>query len=234
MTPQSFPTFDPVTESLLFYKDRVAVHTDGDWHRGIQANIVRPDGKNGFEILIQWRTQNVDIGLGKLDQSLATQMIEEDELSEDKTLARGLKSELAITTYSAVKISPKIRIIKTYNEHPNTINRELLTLFLVTLEPSVEIIPDKHKIDQIQWMKWEDMLEAIRKEPHRFSKTAQFYFLCPTFSYYIEQMSRKILSLDYDKNVAQLEGIVHVDRINSDPVTLFGNIEQNLRQLNEL
>lgn len=234
MTAQSFPTFDPISETLLFYKDRQAVHTDGDWHKGVQANIIRKCDNREFEILVQQRTNNVDIGLGKLDQSLASQMIREDDLSEASTLARGLVSELSITDYNAVKISPKIRIVKTYVEHPDTINRELLSLFLVTIHDSVKIHPDAHKIERITWMKWSDMIKAINAEPSCFSKTAQFYFLCHPFAYYIEQMSRKMLSLDYDMTVKPISDIVHVDRVNARPITLFGDIETNLRQVGEL
>lgn len=83
---QIFPVFDPVTEVCSGFKLRTKVHKEGDWHRGLQVHIVRIHPKNihTFQILVQKRSKKVDINAGKLDQSLATQMIDRDNIDEKK------------------------------------------------------------------------------------------------------------------------------------------------------
>ncbi|GGN08361.1 hypothetical protein [Streptomyces fuscichromogenes] len=75
-----FPVFDPVTAECTGHKERDRVHAEGDWHRGVHANVVRPNSLGTFDILVQRRSGHVDLAGGQYDQSLATQMTDQDGL----------------------------------------------------------------------------------------------------------------------------------------------------------
>src|SRR5579859_4617026 len=112
MSVQLFPVFDEITAQYLGrMKDRSKVHTEGDWHKGIQANIIRAHGVS-FDILMQTRSANVDIAKHRYDQSLATQMIDRDDLQEEKTFFRGLREELAIEKFRFRQIISRAKVQK--------------------------------------------------------------------------------------------------------------------------
>lgn len=232
MSSQIFPILDPIDESFLYFKARDEAHIDGDWHRGVQAHLVRIRDDNDFEMLIQERSDKVDIGLHKLDQSVATQMIDEDELSEDAALARGLLQELRVHTYTATKISPSIRIIKTYDEHPDALNREIISLYLVKTHDEIHI-EGQSKITRAYWVKWSELIDLVNAKPETFTKTAQFYLSCPEMMRHIESESRKFLGLTYTPT-EQVPSMVHVNKQGQAPKTYFGDIGFILKQLDEI
>lgn len=195
MTQQLFPVFDPITEKFLYYKPRDLVHVQGDWHRGIQANIVRHDGRNSFEILVQKRSGSVDIGRYKLDQSLATQMLQADRLSPKRALRRGMQQELGVTEFKAKQLDRQLRIIKTYKEHEGMLNRELLALFVVKLEDGEIPKICSPKTLELGWINWEDFIIFFRLNHDQFTKTAQFYFSSDELIVEMERLSRELLSL---------------------------------------
>ena len=234
---QIFPIFNPVTKELTGYKERNLVHVSGDWHKGIQANILRKNSKGSFDILIQERSKVVDIGTCKFDQSLATQMLDLDELDENKSLQRGLISELGIRNYKSVRLDRDMRIVKTYKEHPNTLNRELISLFLVEIGRNEPIIATA-KITQLFWMEWFDFLKFFASKTESFTKTAQFYFGEPDLLHQIEHESFKMLSF-ISKNAPEELSVkpaplVRIDRWPHKPKTYFYDIPKSLSKAGEL
>ena len=182
MSQQIFPVIDPLTSKTIGYKPRHQVHTDGDWHMGIQVNIIRLKRIGEPEILIQERSDLVDISLGKLDQSLATQMLIADNGDKLKALSRGLKEELEMTLDQDVKEIVEIgetgsfRISKTYPENPDVYNREINSLFLIFTNRNT-ISPQSPRVKKTYWMSLDDFRDLIHVNPNRFTKTARFYFI---------------------------------------------------------
>jgi len=182
MSQQIFPIIDPETSKIIGHKSRYQVHTDGDWHMGIQVNIIRVKKNGEPEILIQERSDLVDISSGKLDQSLATQMLIEDNGDKKKSLSRGLKEELGMTLDRDVKELVEIgsagsfRISKTYSENPDVYNREVNSLFLIFTDRKI-VSPQSPRVKKTYWMPLEDFKDLVSLNPDRFTKTARFYFI---------------------------------------------------------
>lgn len=170
-----FPVFEPINGNFLHYQGRLKVHTAGDWHKGIQAHVVRPNDAGTFDILVQVRSDDVDIGKGRYDQSLATQMLKEDNLSELAALHRGLSVELGIHDFTCEKLEVELRIIKTYQQEMEVFNRELLSLFLVHVNESAQIAALSSKTEQLLWVDWDSLIGFFETNPLQFTKTAQFY-----------------------------------------------------------
>jgi len=49
MNKQIFPIFHSISKKFLFHKERGLVHKHGDWHKGVQANIIRNNNKGSFD-----------------------------------------------------------------------------------------------------------------------------------------------------------------------------------------
>lgn len=228
-----FPVFDPITEEFLYYKPRRLVHTEGDWHRGVQANIIRPNWQGTFDILVQERSGVVDIGTSKFDQSLATQMLQEDGCNEDVALRRGLWAELGIEKFQARKIPANLRIVKTYKEHPGTLNRELINLYIVTVKAGEDILTTSPKIANLHWMEWREFLEFFRRNPRRFTKTGQFYFSDEQLLPLIETESYAMIKGERAP-ASHAPSIVHSNRFQAPSRTFSGPITEGLRQSGEL
>lgn len=223
-----FPVFDPITEDFLFYKPRDLVHTEGDWHRGVQANIIRKNDIGTFDILLQERSNLVDIAAHAFDQSLATQMIDKDNLDEDLALARGLRGELNIVDYSALKLDKKLRIVKTYEKQPTMHNRELISLYAVLVDKKLEIQAVSPKVERVFWMEWSDFLRFFQSKKLDFTKTAQFYFSNPTLLHGITAISYELLRETSE------ESIIHIDRVGAETRTYEGDVAKCLRESGEL
>lgn len=187
-----FPIFHPMTEEFIGYEERDLVHTKGSWHKGVQANIIRPNEKGSFDILLQLRSEVVDIGKNKYDQSLATQMIKEDNLSEEAALKRGLEQELGILKYRSISMPAKIRIIKQYKEQPEVDNREFVSLYIVVASQK----PQKRtkKIKELFWIEWQQFKTFFNQNCNNFTKTGQLYFSTPTIIEEMEKMSYAIIN----------------------------------------
>lgn len=181
---QKFPLFDPVRACLLGYEKRAVVHRTGLWHKGIQAHIIRPSraSRHGFEILLQTRSGKVDISRQKIDQSVAVQMIKEDGLSEIRALKRGVRQELGLSSraYNYIQAQlPTIRIIKTYGHDRGVLNRELISLYIITLKPNQKVTIASEKIAGLVWTPWELVLEKLQTDPNAFTRTGYLYFSHP-------------------------------------------------------
>ena len=229
----SFPVFHPVTENLIGYKPRELVHVDGDWHRGVQAHIVRPNTRGTFDILVQRRSNIVDIGAYKYDQSLATQMIDRDNLTISASLRRGLEDELGIVDYTATELPLTLRIVKTYEEHAGTLNRELISLYIVQVPDDKKILRKSPKIKELVWMEWYDFIRFFNTNPEQFTKTSQFYCSDELLLPYIESAS---LSVIYHNPLPAppSDAILQVNRWMQPRQTFRGNLSTILTKSGEL
>jgi len=173
--PPLMPVFDPASEAFLGYRSRADIHRDGDWHRGVQAFVVRPNAYGTFDTLVQMRSGAVDIGRYKYDQSLATQMTIEDGLEESATLERGLREELGVTAYRSIHVPVTLRIVKTYEDDIGILNRELISLHIVSTPQQPSVPSACGKIQHFEWIEWNEFLAFFDMQPQAFTKTGQFY-----------------------------------------------------------
>lgn len=204
---QIFPLFDPITEEHIGYKPRWEVHEDGDWHKGLQVHIIRvhPEDPNTFQILVQRRSETVDINKGKIDQSLATQMLDKDQLDEGVTLRRGLETELAVTSYRSMRVDVGgLRIVKIYKEYPTKYNRELVALHLVVVDDETQIQTVSDKVSDIYWMDWDDFVTATQEHEEDFTKTPQLYIKHDDLRTYIEDLSYQLLKIPHEARTQDL------------------------------
>ncbi len=227
-----FPVYNPVTEEIMGHKSRDLVHTDGDWHRGIQANIVRSNQQQTFDILLQERSGIVDIGRCKLDQSLATQMLDGDHGNENEAIRRGLLTELGITACRATRLPLNLRIVKTYKEQPEVLNRELVSLYLVSVDDESQIMAVSPKIAGLRWMEWHRFLGLIHNKPDTFTKTGQFYFSDEVLLPFIEEATYAFLG-HKELPPAPSSAILHIDRYEAGERTLRGNVDDIIMQSGE-
>lgn len=219
---QVFPIFDPVQEDFLGYEDRHKVHTTGTWHKGIQAHVVRPNDKGTFDVLVQLRSEDVDIGKLKYDQSLATQMLREDNLSEICALRRGLLTELGISRFTHVRFDAHLRIIKTYEEDADMLNRELLALFLVNVKEGAQIAALSSKTEQLLWVDWSSLLSFFEANRSQFTKTAQLYLGNPALRQGIAVATYKFLGISGTQRPVRVEDsvLLHIDLVGQKAQTL--------------
>lgn len=156
-------------------KARNLVHTDGDWHKGIQLNIICGD-----EILLQIRSDSVDIAKNLIDQSLATQLLVQDEEDEYKALVRGLQDELGVTPGldEIKKIASDRKIIKTYEYDRSLYNREFVTLFEWRLKEKRDFKPNSTKVKHLLWMHMDEIKRIAQGNPSLLTKT--FYMWLTT------------------------------------------------------
>lgn len=197
MSQQIFPIIDPETNKIIGKKSRLKVHVDGDWHWGIQANIIRFKNHKP-EILVQERSELVDISSRKLDQSLATQMLVEDKGDRLKTLIRGLNEELGISLnldrdmHKIIELGQpgSFRISKTYKENSDLYNKEVSSLFFIFTD-QIEISPRSPRVKKTYWLPIDDFEDLISINPNKFTKTARSYFINEDLYQYIQLVIEK-------------------------------------------
>lgn len=205
----TFPIFDPDTKKVLGHKARSLVHRDGDWHRGIQAYMLKKT-PTSIEVLVQKRSPHVDISGLMFDQSLAAQMISEDNLDITATLKRGLQAELHLNLddmrYTHLFSHKDLRIVKTYKQHTHTLNREITSLFLIEYTGQ-RIVPNKTYIDETLWIPVEKMFAWQKSSPDLFTKTSRFYAVDPLLSQEIEEIAGDFIAgkKQHEKPVRTLE-----------------------------
>lgn len=165
---------DPNTCKVVDIKDRKIVHTSGLWHNSVQANIIRFNN-NILEILIQKRSNIVDIAKNGFDQSCATQA-KAGERNMSKVMLRGLKEELGIKEkeckYFEFNGNGKFRIKKTYDGYPSLKNNEILHLFVVNYLGE-EIKPKSKRVSFIKWIPWSRFVKL--SEGKNYTKTVKMY-----------------------------------------------------------
>lgn len=186
---QDLPIFDKRAQHTVGRKEHESVHRDGDWHYAIQANIIRPHGAS-FDILVQKRSDAVDIGKGKYDQSLATQLIAADQFSTTRAMYRGLKEELDAVPAFYSKLDMDMRIVKRYPDQPEMYNRERVALYVVRTEDDPHIA--NPKVAEIFWLPWKEFLDFYTENDGLFTKTARMYFDIPQVRNAIEAESHYV------------------------------------------
>lgn len=222
MSLNLFPIFNPITNQFIDYKDRYHVHRNGDWHVGIQANIIIKNSDT-FNILVQERSSEVDIGLNKFDQSLATQMCILDNFSPEQALKRGLLFELGITKYEYKKIPNKLFIIKKYYSQREMFNREMLHMFIVKIEDTSQINISTTKIKNLYWMEWKDFLNFFYKNKNKFTKTSQFYFSNKKILKNIKIIQEDLANSSTPRVLDNSYDIIHIDKSNREKKSYLFN-----------
>jgi isopentenyldiphosphate isomerase len=185
------PVFEAVTRRVIERKTRAAVHRDGDWHQGSQALILRTTGKGEVQVLLQGRSEQVDISKGRYDQSLATQLLVKDDGDLERALKRGLQEELGLREgdVKIVQVGENgwLTAIKQYAEDPALLNREFRSLFLVQVDVTTTVRAMSPKVATVEWVDWEALTQRIQAEPTTFTKTARAHLLDPTAGSAVEQ-----------------------------------------------
>ena len=212
------PIFHQTSESFEGYVPREVVHKTGQWHKGIQANIV-VKSRDTFTMLFQRRSEVVDISKGRFDQSLATQMTKEDGLSEYQTLKRGLREELGITEFSYRKVPLRMKIMKTYESDGTLKNNELLSLYVVLIKNKSQVKITSGKVAGIFWLKWDESVRFVNENANEFTKTAQFYFSDRVVLSQMESTTHNLLRNKVGgKNRKKL---LHINLSNQKPHTIY-------------
>ena len=184
------PVVDAAIGHLIGYKDRRTVHSEGDFHIGIQAYVVRINEQGQTEVLVQKRSGIVDISKGQFDQSLATQILAKDGGALRGALIRGLREELEVRE-DEIEIAPcglqaELKVYKKYSDDPDLYNREFICLNFVRVKRK-DIQSKNPKVDHLLWMTWSDYISHMRAHPENFTKTAWFYVMNPDILRQTEQ-----------------------------------------------
>lgn len=133
------------------------------------------------EILLQIRSDSVDIAKNLIEQSLATQLLVQDEEDEYKALVRGLQGELGITPDldEIKKVASNQKIIKTYDYDSSLYNREFVILFEWRLREKRAFKLNSIKVKQLLWLYIDEVKKLAQKKPSWFTKT--FYMWLTTY-----------------------------------------------------
>jgi len=174
-----FPILNPLNWSIIGYKKRSSVHSEGDWHPALQTFIFRKNNNDKVEVLMQKRSSRVDIAKGFLDQSYATQLLKGEEKSLESALFRGARDELGLdlSKYRILRIfsETELSIVKTYSQ-ANLYNRELLHLFFIEIPYSDSLnFSCCDKVELIEWIDWDDFTKNVENNYQNFTKTSRFY-----------------------------------------------------------
>jgi nicotinic acid mononucleotide adenylyltransferase/isopentenyldiphosphate isomerase len=179
---EAIPVVDHAIGHFISYKSREVVHTEGDFHLGVQAYIVRKDEAGQLVVLVQTRSHTVDISKGRNDQSLATQLLAKDKGDLSTALKRGLMEELSISEdeieFASIGAPAEFRIHKKYEEDPLMYNREFIYLYFVKVNRA-DIRSNNPKVAGLEWMEWSAFVQKLKNSPADFAKTARFYVMNP-------------------------------------------------------
>ncbi|MBF0315354.1 MAG: hypothetical protein HQK52_18175 [Oligoflexia bacterium] len=168
-------------------------HTNGEYHIGIQAYVFTHT-KTGVQLLVNRRSETVDISKNKLDQ-LAIQVLEED-ISINHALSRGLKDEIGLNPdeYLVFKIKNlPLRIEKKYSESLELFNREFIYLYFIYVpnEIAETIASTTHKISSLHWEPFQIYAEKLLNHPENYTKTARFY----VYNDYLRKASEEFVKI---------------------------------------
>ncbi|MCI8326488.1 MAG: NUDIX domain-containing protein [Lachnospiraceae bacterium] len=149
-------------------KARSLVHRDGDLHGTSHVWIVRKNGKNGYDILLQKRCEGKDSFPGSYDISSAGHIPAGNDYLE--SAVRELKEELGIT------VDPKdLRFLGMHKGEVKAEfygnlfhNHEMSAIFI--LEKDVkegELCLQKEEVDSVLWIDYRECLEKMRDKTLR-------------------------------------------------------------------
>lgn len=208
---QTFNIVDPLTMEVVEKKSRLKAHSEGSWHLALTAFICRKNTLTGnLEVLVQERSDYVDIAQKHYDQSLATQLLTIDNNDIDVALERGLFEELAIKD---IDIKTKflwndwgnIYIEKRYSDNPDLWNRELVANYLVVLNDGVQI-KGNFKVQSYKWLPWEELCNLVVSQPNRFTKTIRIFCVADSISDYLFEAMGKLIE---GKNPKKYSDLIH-------------------------
>lgn len=212
---QVFYTIDPVTLLPMSTKDRIDVHEDGDWHMAVTAFIFRVNLAGKIEVLIQERSEYVDIAQKHFDQSLATQLLLEDENDTEMALFRGLKEELDLHNDDIHQIQlwntpGSVYISKQYKYNPELWNREIVSNYLIQIKYDAKM-SGNFKVLGLEWLPWEEVCNLVRVRPNKFTKSVRLYCVCSDIANDIyEKMSKMAES---DAKIPDFTGKIFYDSL---------------------
>ena len=168
----------PKSELSQFKGDRNKVHNKGWWHYGVITNLIRVNSSGNLQILVQKRSNIVDIAKVKYDQSLATQMLFSDQ-NKKRAFHRGIKEELNLnpTDIEFIEFLPQSNfyIIKEYINENNITNREKISLFVVKLKKEIVVETNCKRVTCIKWIDWNKFVDDISNRPSNYTKTVRFF-----------------------------------------------------------
>lgn len=194
----------PKTKLSQFRGNRNDVHKKGWWHYGVLTNLIRIDSNGNLQILIQKRSNTVDIAKVKYDQSLATQILFSDK-NKRESFYRGIKEELNInsTDIEFVEFLPKSNfyIIKEYIDENNIINKEKIFLFVAKLKKKINIKSNCNRVISTKWIDWEQFVNDILKHPSNYTKTVRFFIKNVILRNRLEKFMINFINNNIDKKV---------------------------------
>lgn len=168
----------PKSKLSQFRGNRNEVHKKGWWHYGVLINLIRINPNGNLQILVQRRSNTVDIAKMRYDQSLATQILFSDKNKKD-SFYRGIKEELNInsTDVEFVEFLPKSNfyIIKEYIDENNITNKEKIFLYVAKLKMKINIKSNCNRVISIKWIDWEQFVDDILEHPLNYTKTVRFF-----------------------------------------------------------
>lgn len=176
---QVFDVIDPVNLKGKSRKNRLLVHTNGDWHMAATAFVVRDSSDVGLEVLVQTRSNFVDIACGASDQSVATQLLVQDGEDTEVAIRRGLSEELGIEHDELKQLvmwneMGSAYVVKKYADDPTLWNREIVVNYVATLAEGTDM-QTNFKVAGYEWLPWEVFVNLVRSHPSTFTKTARMY-----------------------------------------------------------
>lgn len=222
---QTFSVYDPRTLDKIGEKMRTDVHSEGDWHLAVTAFIFRGSSIDDIEVLVQERSQYVDIAQKHFDQSLATQLIVEDNEDTNQALYRGLREELDISEDELLKVFKwnnlgDILISKRYDDNPELWNREIVTNYLVRVKSSI-VMKKNFKVQGYEWLPWLEFCDLVKMQPNNFTKSVRLYTVIDSISREIDECMKAMVS-GGDVNQLQRK-IYYLSMDNSDLVLFEGS-----------
>lgn len=221
---QTFSVYDPRTLKKIGEKLRTAVHSEGDWHLAVTAFIFRGSTIDDIEVLVQERSQYVDIAQKHFDQSLATQLIVEDNEDTDQALYRGLREELDISEDELIKVFKwnsvgDIFISKRYDDNPELWNREIVTNYLVRVKSNI-VMKKNFKVHGYEWLPWLEFCDLVKMQPNNFTKSVRLYTVIDSISREIDECMKELVTQGEVNHLARK--IYYLSMDNSDLVLFEG------------
>ena len=149
------------------YKDRNAVHRDGDLHASSHVWVVRDDTGGGFSVLLQQRSSDKDAFPNCFDTSCAGHVARGD--TYETTAMRELEEELGI--------KPRERLEWLFDQHisweaefhgARFINNEIDRIYVLKADDIDLTQFQKEEISGLCWQKASDVLAALLAGDSRY------------------------------------------------------------------
>ncbi len=172
-------------ESLSgIFKDRDAVHRDGDLHRSAHVWVVRRDKKGKLSVLLQRRSLNKDAFPGCLDTSCAGHVVESE--TYESTALRELEEELGIVPPNLPIFLFDFRVRWEREFHGRRfINNEINRVFMLETD---DVDLNRFQKEEISGLVWQDAGEVLQALQNG---DARYCINLPLFEEFIEHAGLK-------------------------------------------